>query len=74
MPGVQAMRIEGIMSFAAGWCATDDVVMLLVSVSVLVVVKEWEDKSILDDTDDLTWEAMFEDWNTFLASPAVCKI
>ena len=38
-----------------------------VSVSVLVVVKEWEYKSVLDDTDDLTWEVMSEGWNTFLA-------
>ena len=50
------------MSFAAGWCTSDEVVMLrCVSVSVPVVVKECEYKSILDETD------VSEGWNTFLA-------
>ena len=60
------MKMEGMISFAAGWCAADEVVMLrCVSISVLVVVKEWENKSILDDIDDVTWEVMSEDWNTW---------
>ena len=59
------MKTEGILSFAAEWCTADEVVMLrCVSVSALVEVKEWEYKSMMDD---LTWEVMSEDWNTFLA-------
>ena len=37
------------------------------SVSVPVVVKEREYKSILDEKDELTWEVMSEDWNAFLS-------
>ena len=52
------------MSFAAGRRAAHEVVMpRCVSVSVLVVVREWEYKAILDDTDEQTWEVMSEDWN-----------
>ena len=55
--GVQAMMVEGIRSFAEGWCTADGVVILrCVSVSLLVVVKEWEYKSIFDDIDEQTWE------------------
>ena len=68
--------MEGIMHFAVEWCTTSEVVILrCVSVSVVVVVMEWEYKGILDDTDEQTWEVMSEDWNIFLAerctSPAV---
>ena len=39
---VQAMRMEGIMSFAAEWCTADEVLILrCVSVSLLVVVQEY---------------------------------
>ena len=61
MSGVPAMMMEGIMSFAAGWCTTNQVVKLRCeSASVLELVKEWEHKGIVDDMDEQTWEVMPE--------------
>ena len=50
MPSVQATKMEGIMTFAAEWCTTNDVVILrCVLASLFVVVNEWQYKDILDD-------------------------
>ena len=72
----QVATIEGIVSFAAEWCTTNEAVILrCVSASLFVVVNEWQHKDILDDKDRLTWEEMSEDWNACLSerstSPAV---
>ena len=68
MPSAQVATMEGIVSFAAEWCTTNEVAIFrCVSASLFVVVKEWQYKDILDDTDKLTWEEMSEDWNAYLS-------
>ena len=63
---VRATKMEGIMTFAAEWCTTREVVILRVSASLFVVVNEWQYK-VLDDMDKLTWDAYLSERSTSLA-------
>ena len=56
MPSPPVATMEGIMTLAAEWCTTNEVVMLrCVSASLFVVVNEWQYKDIVDEKDKLTW-------------------
>ena len=66
MSSAQITRTEGIMTFTADKCTTNEVVIVRsASASLFVVVNEWLHNDILDDKDDQTLEDMSEDWNVF---------
>ena len=74
--GAQARMMEGTVAWAADWCTNDEVVVLsCVSMSLFIVVKDWQYQNILDEIDEATWDEMSEDRNAFLSetstSPAV---
>ena len=50
MPSAQVTKMEGIMTFAAEWCTTNEVVILrCVSASLFVVVNEWPDDAVVSE-------------------------
>ena len=50
MPSAQVTKMEGIMTIAAEWCTTNEVVILrCVSASLFVVVNEWPDDAVVSE-------------------------
>ena len=61
-------QMENIVNFVSEWSSLGEMKVLQgVSVLMCVRVNEWQYKDILNVIDDLTWEDLLEDWQTYVS-------